>query len=282
LGGGVVPPNNQGIATPKYNQGDNGENVAKDGVATAENLDPYTAQGIARLSRGYRAFAASVTMASTATSRAFSTCCNSAALAKDAQGGYNVHTIALNIPLSGHRRATCKPSAFMPPAIAAHRPSCARTSEAKTSAKWVQVSRQGNPLFCEAFVAIADKDRYSRTSPTVDAALFRKYAETPELARLINPHRVRRQRTRAGNQSYRHRRHFHSRSHQSGSLDRSVRLAGGGASHATNPDDAGFSRLGIFGGDTLTSQIQTGFGGGTLPAAGPTAGASATTWWTSA
>jgi len=47
------------------------------------------------------------------------------------------------------------------------------------------------------------------------------------------------------------------------------RLAGGGASHATNPDDAGFSRLGIFGGDTLTSQIQAGFGGGTLPGGWP-------------
>ena len=32
LGRGVVPPNNQGNATPKYNQGDNGENPAKDGV----------------------------------------------------------------------------------------------------------------------------------------------------------------------------------------------------------------------------------------------------------
>ena len=30
-----------------------------------------------------------------------------------------------------------------------------------------------------------------------------------------------------------------------------ARLAGGGAGHPTNPDDAGFSRLSIFGGDTL-------------------------------
>ena len=33
LGTGIVPPNNQGNATPFYNQGDNGENPAKDGVA---------------------------------------------------------------------------------------------------------------------------------------------------------------------------------------------------------------------------------------------------------
>src|SRR5262249_7579466 len=39
LGTGVVPPNNQGIATPFYNQGDNGENPAKDGVATEAEVD---------------------------------------------------------------------------------------------------------------------------------------------------------------------------------------------------------------------------------------------------
>src|ERR1041384_4365727 len=38
LGRGVVPPNNQGNATPFYNNGDNGENPAKDGVAAASNM----------------------------------------------------------------------------------------------------------------------------------------------------------------------------------------------------------------------------------------------------
>jgi hypothetical protein len=57
LGTGTVPPNNQGNATPYYNQGDNGENPAKDGVSTASELDRYTQQSISRLSRGYVAFA---------------------------------------------------------------------------------------------------------------------------------------------------------------------------------------------------------------------------------
>jgi hypothetical protein len=35
-----------------------------------------------------------------------------------------------------------------------------------------------------------------------------------------------------------------------------VRLAGGGPNHPTNPDDAGFSRLSIFGGDLLFSPLQ--------------------------
>ena len=47
------------------------------------------------------------------------------------------------------------------------------------------------------------------------------------------------------------------------------RLAGGGASDTNNPDDPGFSRLGIFGGDTLVSTVQAGFGGGVVPGGWP-------------
>jgi hypothetical protein len=48
-----------------------------------------------------------------------------------------------------------------------------------------------------------------------------------------------------------------------------ARLAGGGAMDPVNPDDQGFSRLSIFGGDTLTSQIQAGFGNGVVPGGWP-------------
>ncbi len=54
------------------------------------------------------------------------------------------------------------------------------------SGQFVQVGRQGNPLFNEGLVAVQDKDLYSRTQPTADANLFDKYARTPELAKLIN------------------------------------------------------------------------------------------------
>ena len=56
----------------------------------------------------------------------------------------------------------------------------------KKKGDFVQVARQGNPLFNEALVAIADKDLYSRTSPTRDEELFAKYATSPELVKLIN------------------------------------------------------------------------------------------------
>lgn len=51
---------------------------------------------------------------------------------------------------------------------------------------FIQVNRLGNPLFNEVLVAMAGKDHYNRTSPTVDAATFATYAQNPELAVLIN------------------------------------------------------------------------------------------------
>src|SRR5215467_11385496 len=44
LGRGIVPPNNQGNATPKYNRNDDGEQPARGGVANESDLDAYTSQ----------------------------------------------------------------------------------------------------------------------------------------------------------------------------------------------------------------------------------------------
>jgi hypothetical protein len=102
----------------------------------------------------------------------------------------------------------------------------------------------------------------------VDARLFKKYALTPELASLINALVFGSNVAPTTN-----------RTDIAGifipdliKVDLSTgpaRLAGGGASHPTNPDDAGFSRLSIFGGDTLISSVQAGFGGGTVPGGWP-------------
>ena len=49
-----------------------------------------------------------------------------------------------------------------------------------------------------------------------------------------------------------------------------VRFAGSGPGHPTNPDDPGFSRLSIFGGDVLQSDIQDPFGNdGLIPGGWP-------------
>jgi hypothetical protein len=131
------------------------------------------------------------------------------------------------------------------------------------SGKFVQVGRQGNPLFCEALVAIKDKDRYNQTQPTQDASIFKKYALNPELAAILGLDAS----------------HSLNRTDLAGifipdliKVDLStapVRLAGGSNPGAA-PDAAGFHRLSIFGGDVLHSTAQTGFfNNGTVPGGWP-------------
>jgi hypothetical protein len=269
LGSGVVPPNNQGIATPFYNQGDDGENPAKDGVATAAALDRYTGQAIASLESGHRAFAGQRDDGFYADIQSIFDLLRlrSGDDRFDSQGGFNVHTIVLEIPLAelgGERQVVGVYATTSRRAT-----SVLRSTRNSGRGPFVQVGRQGNPLFCEGLVALEDKDRYNRSKPSSDAALFAKYAENPELAVLINALVFGGETVAIAT----------GRSDLRGifipdliKVDLSTgpaRLAGGGSAHPTNPDDAGFSRLSIFDGDVLTSQVQEGFGDGTVPGGWP-------------
>ncbi|MGH9310002.1 MAG: DUF4331 domain-containing protein [Vicinamibacterales bacterium] len=269
LGRGVVPPNNQGNATPFYNQGDNGENPAKDGVATFDELDRYTKQSIARLDRGYVAFAGQRDDGFYADIQSVFDLLRLRNPGKDSQGGFNLHLMALAVPvdeLGGDRQiagvyATTSRRRFNILADGLHK--------SEPFGDWVQVARQGNPLFNEGLVAIEAKDLYSRTSPSSDSALFRKYAEKPELAKLLNllvlepdvPGIETGRTDIAGI--------FIPDLIKVDLSTGSARLAGGGPTHPTNPDDPGFSPLGIFGNDVLISQIQPGFGNGVVPGGWP-------------
>ncbi len=268
LGSGIVPPNNQGNATPRYNRGNNGEQPAKDGVATEDALDRYTRQGIAQLQNGYVAFAGQRDDGFYGDIQAIFDLLKLRApgQAVDSQGGFNVHTMVLDIPieeLGGDQQIV-----GVYATTSRRQVKVLRAADDAGLGPFVQVARQGNPLFNEGLVAIKDKDLYSRTSPEFDSAVFRKYALTPELAALINALVFKANVAPTTN-----------RTDIAGifipdliKVDLSTapaRLAGGGASHPTNPDDAGFSRLSIFGGDTLTSTVQAGFGGGTVPGGWP-------------
>ena len=184
LGSGIVPPNNQGIATPFYNEMDNGENPAKQGVSDVNMLDRYTKEAIASLRDGYVSFAGQRDDGFYADIQAIFDLLNLRNPGKDSQAGFNIHLMALEIPVSeldgdqqvvGVYATTSRKQVRI-----------LRERDDLNVGQWVQVARQGNPLFNEGFVAIADKDLYSRTSPELDNVLFRKYAENPELGRLIN------------------------------------------------------------------------------------------------
>jgi hypothetical protein len=268
LGTGVVPPNNQGNATPSYNRGDNGENPAKDGVATFDELDRYTKQSITTLDDGYIAFAGQRDDGFYADIQAVFDLLRLRNPGKDSQGGFNLHLMELAIPvddIGGDRQIAGVYATTSRRRVTVlsddHRP--------ERFGDWVQVARQGNPLFNEGLVAIEDKDLYSRTSPSRDNQLFRKYAERPELAKLLNllvlepdiPGIETDRRDIAA---------IYIPDVIKVDLSTgSARLAGGGPQHPTNPDDSGFSRLSIFGGDVLVSQIQPGFGGGVVPGGWP-------------
>src|SRR4029079_5681904 len=190
----------------------------------------------------------------------------------DSQAGYNVHDIALEIPVSdlggdqqvvGVYATTSRQSMRV---LTDGPASLGQTN----SGPFVQVGRQGNPLFNEGLVALQDKDLYSRTEPSADPSLFDKYARSPELAKLINAIIFNGQKVAPED----------NRTDLVGILlpdeikvdlsTDAARRAGGGANFAANPDDAGYSRLGIFGGDTLKSSVQTGFfNNGTLPGGWP-------------
>jgi Domain of unknown function (DUF4331) len=282
LGRGVVPPNNQGIATPQYNRGNDGNNPAKDGVSMFGNLDKYTQQAIFRLKNGYLAFAGQRDDGFYGDINSIFDLLNLRNPGKDSQGGFNIHLMALKIPieeLGGDQQIVGVYATTSRQKVSVLRDSGRRNKRDDRKAQdnisvghWVQVARQGNPLFNEGLVALVDKDLYSRTSPTSDDRLFRKYAENPELAKLINllvfkgnnpPPAIETGRTDIAGIYI----------PDLIKVDLStpgVRFAGSGPNSATNPDDAGFSRLSIFGGDVLKSQIQDPFGnGGLIPGGWP-------------
>ncbi|MBL8170255.1 MAG: DUF4331 domain-containing protein [Acidobacteria bacterium] len=257
LGTGKVPPNNQGNATPFYNEGNNGENPARKGVATRDQLDKYTQQAITDLSLGYTAFAGQRDDGFYADIQSIFDLLKLRNPGKDSQGGFNLHLMTLRVPLNelggdqqtvGVYATTSRMQMAVP---------CAQGRgiiDVIRRPNWVQVARQGNPLFNEGLIALEDKDTYSRTSPSSDSQLFRKYAENPELATLINL-------LIGGGQQL---------AIDKGRADIAaiyipdlikvdlstdpVRLAGNGPNDSANPDDTGFSRLSIFGGDILESR----------------------------
>ena len=231
-------------------------------------LDRYTTEAIKQLNHGYVSFAGQRDDGFYADIRAIFDLLQLKNPGKDNQGGFNLHLMALEIPiteLGGDQQIVGVYATTSRRQIRIF-----REDGNQNVGKWVQVARQGNPLFNEGLVAIADKDRYSRSSPTEDGMLFRKYAETPELAALINTILLGGSRPEI----------THDRTDIAAiyipdliKVDlstRKVRFAGGGANDPTNPDDPGYSRLSIFGGDVLKSKIQDPFGnGGFIPGGWP-------------
>jgi hypothetical protein len=279
LGEGIVPPNNEGNATPLYNRDNNGEHLAKPGVATQDALDPLTAKSVYPLSRGYFVFAGQRDDGFYGDIQAIFDLAKirPVGLAQDSQGGFNVHTIVLQVPfselgdaqLAGVYATTHRRSVIVLPKGGSYA-NLPPGELPPSNASFVQVGRQGNPLFCEALIALADKDLYNRTTPGQDAKLFQKYASSPELAVLIEELVLKSKIPGIETNRTDLVGIFIPDLIKTDLTTGPVRLAGGGANDAANPDDPGFSRLGVFGGDVQTSKFQKGIDGkGTIPGGWP-------------
>jgi hypothetical protein len=264
----LVPPNNQGLVSPFYNQGNNGENRAREGVASRAALDRYTRQTIASNSMGYEVFAGQrddgfyadihsifdLDLTFSGPNKPF-----------DSQDGFNLHMIVLNIPLSelGGEEQTVGVYATTSRQRVTVLRNPMHKVEDERHGNYVQVGRQGNPLFCEALVAIKDKDLYNRTEPSLDRSLFLKYALNPELATLLGlPSNLRSNRTDVAA--------IFIPDLIKVDLSTGPARRAGGQSPGAAPNDPGFSRLGIFGGDVLQSTFETAFlNNGTQPGGWP-------------
>ncbi|MGJ8637152.1 MAG: DUF4331 domain-containing protein [Phycisphaerales bacterium] len=201
----VAPPNIGANTTPHYN---NESGVAQSGATNAKELDPYTQQAIYEGANGETFFAGPRDDSFYSDIPGIFDLLNvrildnngslADGLGQDGQGvdgfkGFNVLTIAMQIPLDQLPSLEYNDAFFGAQtgvgvyASVSRQQTTIRLSgdDIQSSGDWVQVNRLGNPLFNEALVPIADKDRFNALVPTDDAQ-FSTYAANPELAALIN------------------------------------------------------------------------------------------------
>ncbi len=110
--------------------------------------------------------------------------------------GYNVHAIAISVPIQNLTANHTVPTATDGPqrdrqhvvldlAPRRRRPSNSDGTSGATGA-WIQVSRLGNPLINEVVIPLSAKDLFNATRPADDLANFGSYVLNSELAGIFN------------------------------------------------------------------------------------------------
>jgi hypothetical protein len=111
----------------------------------------------------------------------------------DATQNVNVHTIAIQVPISKLTSNGARPTHVTDPtavigvyASASRRKLRVLWGDARLqeAGPWEQVSRLGNPLFNEVIVPMGQKDRWNNLPPNADN-LFLANVQHPELAKLL-------------------------------------------------------------------------------------------------
>ena len=115
-----------------------------------------------------------------------------AAKGVDATATLNIHTIALQVPITDLVKGGHKPSGPMSKeatigvwsAASRRKVRMIDGSRNSQSGPWVQVSRLGNPLFNEVIVPLGLKDKWNASYPAEDKD-FASHVAHPELAKLL-------------------------------------------------------------------------------------------------
>ena len=110
----------------------------------------------------------------------------------DSLAGYNVSTIAIEIPIAAVTRNGVRPAGASDPnatigvwSTASRQSTTTRTATGPAHAgDWVQVSRLGNPLVNEVVIPVGTKDVFNGLEPTGDGAAL-SFVTNPELPPLM-------------------------------------------------------------------------------------------------
>jgi hypothetical protein len=110
----------------------------------------------------------------------------------DATKGLNVHSIAIQVPITALTRDGSRPTSVTDArsvigvygSASRRKVRILENQNDVESGPWVQVSRLGNPLFNEVIVPMGQKDLWNSVEPSADSR-FAQFVEHPELAKLL-------------------------------------------------------------------------------------------------
>ena len=178
------------------------------GPRTMPNYDSLAAQGIYTLAQGVRVFAGQRDDPFYIDLGAVFDTINLRSPGTDMLSGFNVHSIALEVPASlltadgmgpgqttqpvlgayastSRRRVSVLDTDQLRPTMENQSASTQKDDAAPPSNSYVQVQRLANPLVNEAIIGTGDKDRWNMTDPKQEAA-FVDYYTNPRLATALS------------------------------------------------------------------------------------------------
>jgi hypothetical protein len=165
------------------------------GPRTMPDYEALTAQGIYELDKGVRVFAGQRDDPFYIDLGAVFDTLNLRSPGTDMLSGFNVHTIALEVPASLLTKDKKGPSDTSQPVLGAYAATSRQSVRVLSgdgddderengNGKWVQVQRLANPLVNEAIIGTVDKDKWNATEPSKENR-FVEYYTNPRLVTAL-------------------------------------------------------------------------------------------------